>query len=194
MVLIPTGYAQANFKLAGAALPYGAEVTLGLDVRGFIGDPSDAAGASAVNFANNFCPRLTSDINIASCLVKFGPTATGPSAEEANGTAGSVGTGPVAANTAVLINKNTAAGGRAGKGRMYIPGIRENKISGAGVMDTDEFAAWISAAVGFFEDMNDDDLTPVLLHGTGSPLTTPTAITSLQVQNKVATQRRRLRR
>jgi hypothetical protein len=98
---------------------------------------------------------------------------------------------------AVLIRKSTAAAGRRNRGRMFIPGAIESEVDQAGLLTPAAVAAWNSAvlnlrpgntihtAFGFLDE-------PVILHDSGSQ--TPTAITDLSCQSRVATQRRRLRR
>lgn len=100
-------------------------------------------------------------------------------------------------NTALLARKSTALGGRRGRGRMFIPGVRQQEVSSAGVVSTTYVSAWnvnlaaisvggtTHTAFGFLGQVQ-------LLHETGSQ--TPTEVTDLSMQNIVATQRRRLRR
>lgn len=192
---IPVGYAQANFIFTGAACPTGAEITLGLDVSGFSGTPSDAGDALEVAWNSGQVPNsYTDDVTLASILVKFGPTATGPSAVWPVGAAGGQATQSAPPQVAYLIQKQTALGGRAGRGRLYLPGVPDNAVDDGGNLtggiDTDtttrfnDFA--IAAALA--------DLSPVLLHGDNSPISLPTPITSFACDSMVATQRRRLRR
>jgi hypothetical protein len=46
----------------------------------------------------------------------------------------------------------------------------------------------------FLEALDTADCAMVVLHGAGSPITTPTSVNALVVQRLLATQRRRLRR
>lgn len=100
-------------------------------------------------------------------------------------------------NTAFLARKQTNLGGRRNRGRMYIPGVPESWVTGAGVVPIGNVGdintalgkllvgGLIHTAFGFLGQ-------PVLLHQSGSQ--TPTEIVDLQAQRIVATQRRRLRR
>lgn len=194
MAIIPVGYAQANFRFTGVPLPTGAEVTLGLDVGLYSGGPDDVAEDLEIqwNSAEMFNFYATT-VSLSEIAVKFGPESTGPSAARTVTSPGTQPT-PPPPNTCTLITKNTAFGGRAGRGRMYLPTCGEGDISADGLLgssfvtgrqtDIDNFGAGLALAL----------LTPVVLHGAGSPITTPSPITSFTVQNKVATQRRRLRR
>lgn len=121
-------------------------------------------------------------------------TETGPlTAISANGSNGSGGQAPVPINSALLVTKNTALGGRRNKGRMYVPPF----LPGESQVDANgNLAAGVQATLqGQFDVATDgdlaDDIGYLLYHQTGDP--TPTAITSLVVNNLIATQRRRMR-
>jgi hypothetical protein len=95
-----------------------------------------------------------------------------------------------APNVAVLVRKITGFAGRRNRGRFYVPGVEEDNIDGAGVLDTTSLGQWQSAATGWFNSMVTAGFDPVINHDDLSVLTTVTAYT---VQAKCATQRRRLR-
>lgn len=97
-------------------------------------------------------------------------------------------------NNSYLLKKRTALGGRAGRGRMFWPGCAEGNVDSIGVLDT-AFRAAVQAVV-------DDILTSipagpvdayVLFHDEDSFDPSPTGITSLLLDTRIATQRRRLR-
>lgn len=103
---------------------------------------------------------------------------------------------PMWPNTSVLIRKDTAAGGRRNRGRMYVPGFAlRSLVTPAGLIDPAyladfntnlaTFLATVNAGTGF----NPTNLG--VLHS--EPPSAPAVITSLVAQSKVATQRRRLR-
>lgn len=191
---IPDGYGQVTHLFGGAALPLGAAVTYGF-TRGM--NPSPPAEFAEIfhdAFADNIMSQVGTSVTLLSTLVKFGPDATGPSAEFADPrTGGNAGTvlGP---NTAFLVRKQTAMGGRAGRGRMYIPGVRETSADDAGVLQPASVALMQAEVDAFLVQVGAANVNLVVLHQAGSPLTTPTDITGLQVDGRVATQRRRLRR
>lgn len=193
-MLIPDGFAQVNFKFTGLGLPYGAECTLGINHEGVLWDPTEVAENIITDWDEadmNVC--MSASVTLSSVLVKFGPNATGPAAEVAAGIVGTQTT-PVVANTAYLIHKNTASGGRTGRGRMYLPGIPESVLTGDGIIDASYIEDNNEKLADFEGKLVADELGPALLHAEGSPVTTPTVITSLEFQPKAATQRRRLRR
>lgn len=100
--------------------------------------------------------------------------------------------GPSPCNCALLVKKNTAAGGRKNRGRMYVTPhiIAETHVNAVGVIDDDVvatvqtwFDSWVDDIVGL-------DYEGVLFH---SDSTTPTQLSSLSVESLIATQRRRMR-
>ena len=193
-LLIPAGFCQVNLFFTGASVPTGAQCTFALDAQAFAGDPT-AIGNVVIDAytAAGFTLNLANDVDLTKVLVKEGPNATGPSAEVATGLDSAGGTAGTP-NTAVLVSKNTALGGRQGRGRMFLPGVQEDQISAAGIIAPAVVAALQSDVETFFGDIAVSDLFAVLLHDEASPITTPTPVTSFTVQSTAATQRRRMRR
>lgn len=95
-------------------------------------------------------------------------------------------------NTSFLYTKRTTTPGRTGRGRMFVPFVRESLVQSdgnleAGVVTTlDDEMAGLLGAINIATE--DGDL--VIFHKLSSD---PSEITSLQANTKVATQRRRLR-
>lgn len=191
---IPTGYAQANLIFTGGPIPSGAQVTLGLDVSAFAGTPSEAAQEiQDAAVASNLVEQLATGVVLSDVLVKFGPDATGPSGNASGSETGLEGAA-TPPNTAILVQKHTAFGGRAGRGRMYLPSPNESKVDPTGLLDSTYVSNIQTSVDAFGAALSTAFLTPVVLHGENSPLTTPSEITGFSVSNRVATQRRRLRR
>lgn len=193
-MIIPTGFAQVNFRFTGPGAPTGAEVTCGLNRSGYAGTPSDAATDLYTVWNNSWRQIQTNQVVLSEVLVKFGPNATGPSGTASGSSAGVLtvqGTSPA---VSLLVQKTTLSGGRAGRGRCFMPGCSEPDTSSGGAVDS----AYLSAAQGYWDDFHDQlvalDLLPALLHGADSPILTPTQIEAFVVQAVVATQRRRQRR
>jgi hypothetical protein len=193
VTIIPAGYAQANWIMGGTGLPQGAQVTLGFSIGGYAGDAADLADLCIDEWVARIKPITPASITLSSVLVKFGPDATGPSVDVSAGEVGSGGGTATAPNTAWLVHKVTALGGRAGRGRMYWPGVQESEVDSAGQLSTafrNGAQTNMTAMLGAFTLLN---AVPVVLHGEASPITTPTVITVLRVDGTAATQRRRLR-
>jgi len=98
-------------------------------------------------------------------------------------------------NCAVLVQKRSALGGRANRGRMYVPGtLGESVVSDSGSITSSNLSGQQTAfnnfltalQVGFGSFVTD----MVILH---SSALEPTIVTSLNVQQLISTQRRRLR-
>ena len=191
---IPVGYAQVNWICGGTSLPTGAQFTLGLDLSGYSGDIQTLAGILGDCYDDDIAPSVSDGFGLTDVLVKYGPDETGQSWLQpyvANGEHAGVGAPP---NTAYLIQKQTTMGGRAGRGRMYIPGVPEASITSSGVLDSTlrtDLGSGLDNLVGTLAVAG---VVPVVLHQPGSPLVIPTEITALTVSPVVATQRQRLRR
>ena len=202
---LPSGFCQASIRFTGAPLPSGAVCTLGLSHSDIVGaTPASVAASLSTALTASGRPfssgsNLSAAITLASILVKFGPMATGPSAELAVGTAigaGGVDTPPP--NTAVLIAKNTALGGKRGKGHMFHPGLIETQVTSAGAVDPAQVTGMQLKWNSLWTQLDSIALRPVLLHSydpdAGESPIAPTPITSFTVQATVASQRQRLRR
>lgn len=194
MTVIPSGYCQANYIWGGTSAPSGAECTLGFDVSGWAGTPDELAESIADQWTVDCRSNTVTTVTLVRVDVKFGPVATGPSGTFSINSAGLWSTAAAGPNTSYLLHKNTAFGGRAGKGRMYLPGVAESAVNVSGVIDS-------GVASSITADWSDTLLAlgiqgaeAVVLHGDNSPITTPTPITSVAIDATSATQRRRLRR
>lgn len=194
-MIIPAGFAQVNLKFTGADLPTGAEMTFGIDNQTAGDTPADIALAVADAWTTAGLPASQNvGVTLSSILVKVGPNATGPSAELAQTIPGTVTGDSDPPQTAMLVQKVTNFGGRAGRGRMYQPGVPEAFVNGAGALT----GTTASIVQGLWEEFRSileaGDHELVLLHAEGSPLSTPTPIIGLTVDGQCASQRRRNRR
>lgn len=195
---IPVGFAQINFRLGsnqGGA--WEAEVTTGVDISGNAGTLASMLDQACDIFELRIVPQLTSDVQFRGGLMKWGPDETGPSGEDVRLAVGGVGTPGLPPNVAWLIRKQTALGGRRGRGRWYIPGVPEAAADSNGALASASATAMNVAVGNFLTDMVAGALEPVVLHDgpavSGSPEPAPTPITGLVCATHVATQRRRLR-
>lgn len=194
-MLIPTGYAQCNIRFGGTGAPNGAEVALGLYVQEHGGSPGDvAADVRDVLVESGIMGSVPSTWNTRNILVKFGPSATGPSAELAVVIVG--GSAGLAAppQNSLLVRKTTLLGGRSGRGRIYWPGVQEAQVDQAGALAAPYREGLQTGFTAFHAGLNALSLPPVVLHGAGAPLTVPTPVANFIVDSRLATQRRRLRK
>lgn len=194
-MIIPSNYAQVNFIFGGAALPLGAEFTMGMDINGYGGSASDLAEDCATAYVDNLINYNSDQVEFLSTHVKFGPNDTGAqgdfSANETGGTSGA----PLEPAVAVLVQKVTAHGGRSGRGRFFLPGFLDSISTSGGVIGGTELTALQTDVTAFLNDLSAFGGGPVVLHAPGPHGgDSPWPITNLVVSSQVATQRRRNRK
>jgi hypothetical protein len=163
------------------------------------GDPIDAEGAANVLYAATFGPdgpwstanyntswhglgvKVTAIVDGEPIIGQHLTTTTGTSSEDI-----------APPNCTLLVKKNTSAGGRKNRGRMYVgPGLLQNDaLSDAGFILTTFQIAYQAMFDAWFSDIDGAGFTPVLFH---SGPETPTEIIGFSVESQIATQRRRLR-
>jgi hypothetical protein len=204
VVEIPIGYGQLSFKWALTGDPQPMISTMGFGVRNNPTPSQQLLNDAAGQLESSFRARLgfaTAASIIAGWTYHGADFLLRPDAGDA--IAGHVGpsvtgtatgeTLPV--NTAILVKKRTALGGRKHRGRMYIPMARvtENTVSKLGVIDSTEHTSLQTAFNNWLADNQAvDGAEMVILHSDETLV--PTPINALQVDNTVASQRRRLRR
>lgn len=188
-------YFQVTYRFTGTSAPLGAETTIGIFYE-------DEGGAEAVALAMrtifevSILTAMVTTITLSEVVARQGPDETGPTFIAPSGEdGGHIGSG-AQPGTSYLIRKNTALGGRKNRGRMFVPGVDEDKVDASGGI----LPAWVTTLQGvagdFFDAATAATMYPVVLHTLvpGPTQPAPTAITSLSVESLVATQRRRLRR
>lgn len=199
---IPVGYGQVTFGYQGVNIPNGAANVLGFQNLA----EEDAASAAEILFlawSGNVMANVSSGVSMTSALVKLGPEDDGPSAEYVDVSVGGASADSAAPNTAWLIKKATAGGGRRARGRLYLPGVTEAAMLSDGSTNATIRQALQDDIEQFVLDITLAGLPPVLIHAdsvnptTGEPIPgtapAPTLITALTVDPFLATQRRRLR-
>ena len=205
-LIIPPGFAQAVYVFEWTGDSEEMVITMGHDVSDAAGDYQQAADVLYGNLASSGLVTALADV-VGFIGVNLyvgqdgGPTLVyesfpGTTQGTADGTA-------LPSNTAYLIRKRTGAAGRRGRGRVYVPGCGEGQVDNLGMVDATHLGVLQDAADTWWGYCNVDPEVPglpllpmVILHrseGAGVE-PAPTPITSLQVDNMVATQRQRLRR
>lgn len=186
-----------QFFLAGDAEPM--VVTLGVD-NGSEEDPTaladsvfgDLIGAGTIFVDSSYYSLYTIGPFVASIM-----TSTGP--QIGTGTLSQDGDNPLVLpppnNCAVLVQRRTARGGRKGRGRMYFPPIfpTEASITASGLIDSTPWAAWVTAMNEFHAALVASSTPMYLLHSEAAGPIAPDPVTSLVVEQRIATQRTRLR-
>lgn len=191
---IPPGFAEVWMQFNTSGDPENMYCALGVDLSP--GTPANAAVADVILAAATTAirPIVTSDFTVGPGYVMFGNDGgdirIDGSAAALAGTA--TGSG-LPQNCAALIRKLTGLGGRRQRGRMYIPGQPEGNVVSNGQIQSSwvtTLTTQVNALKTGLEALGEVD-SIVLLHDS-APFT-PTVITSLEPQNRIATQRRRLR-
>ncbi len=194
-MIIPPEYLQANILFTGIGAPTGAEVTLGFNRELWGGSAKLAAQNIREQWQTTAMRALFgAGVNVAGVMVKFGPNATGPSAEDLAPLSGTASGATASPNVTYLIRKNTGFGGRTGRGRMYLPGVVEGAVNEGGAITAAQVTSMTNALEAMRTALIAIGLVPTLLHGAASPVQVPMPITSFTPDTVAATQRRRMRR
>jgi hypothetical protein len=192
---IPNGYAQIqmHFNLSGDPEPI--LVTFGIETTaGLLADRITAMNTIKSAYMSAMLNRHTGSYTLTKVVGKFGP---GPNhvIVESDTAPAVFGNAGVAAsqNNAVLVRKLTGQAGRHNKGRMYLPPMVRTDIGPDGALMPATAADWRTQLEGFRVAITAAQGTGnmVILHN--DPAMTPTIVTSLVVDPRIATQRRRLR-
>lgn len=204
MAQVPIGASVATYQLQHVAVQRPMAVTCGHDLQGWTGSFVEAADRLMEDFGETMMNALDSQIALTGVSLFIG-NAGDPSGSLNSTLAPIQGTAewtsPVV-NTAVLVDKVTGSIGRAGKGRMFLPGaVPEGQVAENGVVDAnvlgqlqDYLDDWYTALQAEGAEGN-GPLPPVVIGSPGGqPASFAFDVTGFRAQNVVATQRRRLRR
>jgi hypothetical protein len=130
---------------------------------------------------------------LTGCYVKEGPLVSGLSALYTETTDGGEGNPPVPSQVAVVFQKVTGMGGRAGRGRFFLPGLTYVRTQNGYTVNAGTMPLLITAAASLLTNVAavDGVIGSVLFHeGSGAP----TEILELIPQADLATIRRRARK
>ena len=193
MSFIPSGYGEATLEIRGGPSDP-INIVFGYEFGIINQTPNENAQNCYEAFfgGSNIWSRMVGPLIGVRCDVREtegGALRTG--SYSLNTATGSPGLLALPPNNAVLIRKVTAAGGRTGTGRMYVPAMIETEVDSSGLISGASQANIQAGATGMLGDMSTNDIPMYLLHD--SALIAPNLVTSLSVQTRVATQRRRLR-
>ena len=203
-LIIPVGFGQAVYEMRLVTDPDPIVTTMGHDLSNVEGGDYDTIADRLFNsFHDAWSPIINSAYELTQVTLYVGQDGGPPAVVESTETAVAfTGSSPaLPQNCAALVRKRTSAAGRRGRGRCYIPGIREDKVEATGVY-LDGYEATLQAAADQWMDWLDGTepgstaYPPVILHrsegaGTEPP---PTPVTAFEVDSLIATQRRRLRK
>jgi hypothetical protein len=207
--LIDGNDGELTIDYAGAGLPHGANTVIGIHKTTAAALNQSDCDYLALRWSLRITELLSSSVSQVSATLKCGPNETGPSFLSTTVQAG-LATAMGASAPSVLVRKNTALGGRRGRGRIYLPGISESNIDPGGYLNGTYLASVQSNFVSLMTDWLTINCVPTVTHSanlidnpspppfqipdpTWVPIG-PTVVTSFSVQAQVATQRRRQRR
>lgn len=191
MPTVPVGYAAVTMPLTHAGLARSAAVTYGIYAGLFSGSASELADAAFDLFATDIGDLIDSNVTIGPAHVQWNDGGGIFSGDGTETSPGGLSDNTQPPSVAVLIRKSTAAPGRSGRGRMYLPwAATDASVDELGILDGAAQAVMQTKFDSWRSNSQFADLFLTLLHaGAG----TPAAITALTVDGRVATQRRRLR-
>lgn len=211
---IPIGFAhvRVNYQ-ANTSYPFGAQWTFGVELNNpaLLTAEEVAESVHDIIQATSIEAAMTDTTNIQSVSVKFGPDETGESGEFVENILGTAAVQTVPPNVALLVRKLSGLGGRRGRGRMYVPGLGESSVDTGGTIVGGTVSGWQTIFDAIFNGLESQDTPMVLLHDppghwilnsngqprfvadVGEDAPAPTTVTSLVVESRVASQRRRNR-
>lgn len=192
--VIPEGFGRATLLFRYIASQRSQAITFG-----FGDDPSVSPNQNATDIRSawitTFIPAALSSLyslyGVQVTINRGSGPMTGQNMTPSPGTGAQEVAPP---NVAVLMTKETAEGGRANRGRVYLPNGYTNEVStnGAGVIDAGFVTSTQTRWTNFIAALVTAGLPMMILHPADGP--EPTPVTGGIVQGLVATQRRRLRK
>jgi hypothetical protein len=198
-LVIPPGYAHVLHSLRWAGDPEPMAITYGIEVGE--GETAEGAADAAASAFSQLNPSMSTEISLFQTVVRhnIGPAGAPPIiSTNVDFTTGVAGGALFPQNTAFLIHKRGPIGGRGGRGRFYIPAVREVSTNNVGAVNNDVVNSWNQDLANFLAALNSapEIAGMVVLHDSlsqfaGAP---PAPVSSLICDVVVATMRRRLRR
>lgn len=192
---IPAGYALVRHHFTCAEGDGHAYLLYGVHNTGSISADSVAVAAiSAYEGGSSFLPSQSDQYTHADVYVVANLGGTLSEATHSSGTVGGNPNPPMPPQVSVLVQKQTTTVGRTGRGRLYIPGFPSTALqsSNSGLLTNTALGDYQACAAAFFSALVADGVPMVLLHR--NVLVAPTLITAFNVEQNVATQRRRNRK
>lgn len=202
-VIIPQGYAQATLNWESGSIDSGIGATvLGLDISASLAAGLDEIATLISSAAGEHLMPIMSDFQALASVDVVDALVSGSNTTRRGGTQGYQEPPP---NVSLLVSMRSQRRGRRARGRNYWPGfLEEGSVDRSGQMTPVFLASRVAGFTGFFAELESEAITPVILQHTTPtgpnapenptpPLSPPPAVTVIEVQAKVATQRRRLR-
>ena len=195
-MFIPEGNAQVQFRFLLLNDLEEMMTTVGVAPSPSFDIDASLVGVISAAFGDNVMERLSSELEYLGCraVVATADPVSPIVIEQSDGaTGGSLAEVAITSNTAALVRKLTAVGGRTNRGRMFIPGLAREAVASNGVLDEFHHDELQQRFNSFFNDCHSEPgFGDFVVHHDDEELD-PTPITAFQVQTRAATQRRRLR-
>jgi hypothetical protein len=216
-LVIPPGFFMANVIIEHTGFARAAQVTFGIENAGDSNDPVVLANRIMAALGGPLAPRLDAQARFARVEVRLGQDGGEPlvGVSDVAPIQGTLVIESVTPNVAVLVHKRTSLGGRRNRGRLYLPWfLAEDGVDQVGTITPGSLAAIQTAMNDFLNLLETGGLIGpmVVLHDSTRYVTTrpspgvvvrtrsetttppPTPVVALQVDGRIATQRRRLDR
>ena len=197
-VVIPVGYGQMSMVFTCSGAPQPVMWTHGFRDDNPIPSPVTAAATWRAALTAAGRPYAAGNFSTGYIMVAVKATimtATGPIiGEDPVNVAGTLAAGECPVNTAVLMQKATARGGRRGRGRAYLPpcNVSEVNIGPSGTIANAQLVALQALFTAAYVSIDATDYPPYLLHDFSE--VPPDHVDAWTLQARVATQRTRMRK
>ena len=191
------GFADVSVEFTHSLLPRPAYITFGVDPTAT--DPAQVATSVslALNTAGSLLSLVDSNVTMSGIRVSLGTDGSEDLVYDAQYTIACTKSGAsTPPNVAVLVHKNTARGGRRGRGRFFIPWAWPNtQMTETGIIAAADVTTMQNACTTFLSALATQTVPMQLLHGPGQTAPgAPNQVLSLTVDRLISTQRRRLGR
>lgn len=192
--IIPPGYAQVSVEhwLVNYTRP--AVTTWGVSI---LGTGLDGADGLATRFwglySEAFRSQMDSNVAIRDTRIVIGQDGGEPLVGfSASSVQGAQTRESVAPALALMIDRRTGIGGRANRGRVYMPwAVSDANVSEQGAVAEVTRNAWTGLALDFMAAINDDEYFGELVILHSSPTRMPTPITNMAANGVIRTQKQR---
>lgn len=180
-----------TWRFAGAAMPFGAQTSLGVEGPNSALTAPETLDEIVLASATFHEAMAVIDCQLTTVDLKIGPEATGPTLSAVVGQNGGEGNDATPPNTAFLIRKTISGISNRFSGRLYWPGVSDGNLMQGGNIDPTAYPTYRQACVDFFDALDAiAGINPVVFNDSSDPR----VVSGLDLQLRVATQRRRLRR
>lgn len=183
-----SAFSQLAVRYTGVGLPFPAITTHGFT------SPTSPLGdvlLAIVEFGGLIAEALSTFVTVDSVSWKVGPVATGQSTNVPVNAAGSVVGGVAAANCAALVRVSALDISGRFHGRFYLPGLPEFAIDDSSNITTDHMLTLQGAVDDAYAAVLAVGMEPRVFSSVSSD---PRTVEAVNVQRRVSTQRRRMRR